>query len=83
MNLVSYTVDDEMSERQYLEAMFEQMTVGKEDERKAARPHPDACGGDAHAVASGRSRRHDLRLPQCVSRQRHQAFRAGRLQALE
>ena len=44
----------------------------------------DADPGRRHAdpLAAGRSRRHDLGLAQPLPRQRHQALRPGRLQAL-
>ena len=44
-------------------------------------PDADAGGRDADAVDARRHRRDDLRLAQPVRGQRHQAVRAGRLQA--
>ena len=45
-------------------------------------PIPTPGGRHAHPLASRRLRRDDLRLAQSLRRQRHQALRAGRLQAL-
>ena len=44
-------------------------------------PMPTPGGGDADPVDARRPRRDDLRLPQPVRRQRHQAVRPRRLQA--
>ena len=50
--------------------------------RAAHRPDPDARRRDADALDARRPRRDDLGLAQSVRRQRHQAVRPGRLQAL-
>ena len=50
--------------------------------RVPARPDADAGRRHADPLAARRSRRHDLGLAQSVRRQRHQAVRARRLQAL-
>ena len=45
-------------------------------------PDADAGGGDADAIDALRPRRDDLRLPQSLRGQRHQAVRARRVQAV-
>ena len=50
--------------------------------RAAHRPDPDARRRDADPLDARRSRRDDLGLAQSVRRQRHQAVRPGRLQAV-
>ena len=50
--------------------------------RVPARPDADARRRHADALAARRSRRDDLRLAQSLRRQRHQAVRSRRLQAL-
>ena len=47
-----------------------------------ARADPDAGGGDAGALAARGHRRDDFGLAQSLPRQRHQAVRPGRLQAV-
>ena len=49
--------------------------------RAPARPDADAGGRHADPLDARRSRRHDLGLAQFLRGQRHQAVRAGRLQA--
>ena len=50
--------------------------------RVPARPHADARRGDADAIPACRYRRDDLCIAQPIRRQRHQAVRLERLQAL-